>query len=787
MTVARKLLMPTILLFAAVLIGLVSYFSTYQIRSAQLEQERQLERLSQALQAQLMNMEELAIGMATQTSQNPQIQSALANKEGQLLVETSLPAYLRMKELYDIPVFDFYTPDSALFLSPAQPDLTREATDVIRINILAANTQFRNVSGIELSPQGLLVVGIVPMRYQNQHIGCVEYGLRADKTLLSRLKAQYGADWQILLSARAIQAARLQLGVGNQPGPLPELLLQASTMTSPTYGAAEAYQQALSGEATASQVTAQEPPANLAFFSVPLRDFAGSTLGVVDIVIDRSDVARQLRNQVIVSISLGLAGLALGGTALVLITRQILRPVQELTLAAGQIAQGDLSRSLPATQRRIPDEISQLTASFASMTHQLRAQVGTLEENIAQRTQELQRRSLQLEVAADAARQITTLTDPDTLLEQAVDLIRQRFGLYHASVFLVDDRRQYAVIRAAAGPAGEELVSQGFRLRVGQVGMVGSVTSSGEARIASDVGLDAVYFKNPLLPETRSEMTLPLRSGEVIIGALDVQSTQEAAFGPEDITVLQVIADQLAIAIQNARLIQQLNRSVADLEQASGRFTRQAWQAHVAQAQSGQRPIGYRYQLSAVQPIYIPLGAQGSALPPEAQEALRRGETTLYASHRTSLEPQAGGQQASPRQATNAERANLAVPIKLRDQVIGVLHLKLDADSVPDETRSLVEEAASRLALVLESTRLLSQAQQRAQREQLAAEVTSRMRASLDMNTVLQTAVREIAERLGLEQAEVHFIAEQPVDANPGDNHPRDDHPKDEVSGGQPL
>ncbi len=779
MTVARKLLLPTLALFAIALVALVWYFANNTLASAQAEQTRELERLASGLSAQLAAMEDLAIGMATQTAQSTDVQSALAADDRQLLTQITLPTYQRLNELYDIPVFQFHKPPATLYLRPDQPTLGGEDLSATRPNVLAANIHRRNVSGVELSPEGLLVIGIAPIKSSSditgfaslgQHLGTVEYGLRADKTLLARLKAQYGADWHILFSTRAIQSARLQPPTTTRPGPLPETLLQATTMTEPVFASPEAYQTALRGEMATSQVSAGGK--QLALLSVPLRDFAGDTLGVVDIIIDRTAAANELRNRLLVSLGVGLASLLLGGATLIIITRRILRPVQDLTNATVAIAQGDLTRSLPLARRRIPDEITKLSLSFASMTAQLRTLVERLEVTVAERTRDLERRSLQLEVAADIARQITTLTDPERLLDQSVDLIREQFGFYHAAVFLVDDRREYAVLRAATGVAGQQLIAQGFRLRIGQVGIVGAVTASGEARIALDVGIDAVYFKNPLLPETRSEMALPLRAGEagrerpMVIGALDVQSKEEAAFDAEDITVLQVIADQLAVAIQNARLIQQLNRTVAELEQASGRFTQQSWRSFLA---SRQAPIGYRYRATGLretglQPIYADrersekIGADTTPMeivPPDALQALQEGQVVVV---QQAAEEQGSGEGAG---------ASLAVPIRLREQVIGVVHLRMEADGghpekgagskIPPETISLVEEAASRLALVLESTRLLSQAQQRAQREQLTAQLTSRMRTSLDIDTVLQTAVRELGERLGLAQVEVHL------------------------------
>ncbi|RLC74414.1 MAG: hypothetical protein DRI81_13855, partial [Chloroflexi bacterium] len=171
------------------------------------------------------------------------------------------------------------------------------------------------------------------------------------------------------------------------------------------------------------------------------------------------------------------------------------------------------------------------------------------------RIREMERRSRQFQAAAEVARDIVAARELGDLLNRAVNLIRERFGFYHAGIFLVNDQGEYAVLQAATGKAGRQMLEQGHRLKVGEVGIVGYVTAVGLSRIALDVGADAVHFDNPLLPETRSEMALPLRVGKDVIGALDVQSRDAGAFDEEDVTILQTIADQVAVAIQNARLL----------------------------------------------------------------------------------------------------------------------------------------------------------------------------------------------------------------------------------------
>ncbi len=175
-------------------------------------------------------------------------------------------------------------------------------------------------------------------------------------------------------------------------------------------------------------------------------------------------------------------------------------------------------------------------------------------------TNDIQRHAKLLKAAARAAKNITTILDPYELLQHTVDIICDEFDFYYAGVFLLDDAKQYAVLKAGRGEAGRRMVNVGHKLAVGGNSMIGASIANRQGRIALDVGAEAIFFENPDLPDTRSEMALPLVVGEDVIGALTVQSTQEAAFHDEDIAALQTMADQLAIAIQNSNLHRQAER-----------------------------------------------------------------------------------------------------------------------------------------------------------------------------------------------------------------------------------
>ncbi|MCX7855720.1 MAG: GAF domain-containing protein [Anaerolineae bacterium] len=421
------------------------------------------------------------------------------------------------------------------------------------------------------------------------------------------------------------------------------------------------------------------------------------------------------------------------------VSQRVIRPIQDLSDVAAEIERGEIVQrgQLRASLARA-DEIGVLARAFLEASLRIREAIDTLEQRVTERTADLARRTAQLEAAATVARRAAEIRDVDTLLNETVRLISDRFGFYHAGIFLIDELGEYAVLRAASSEGGQRMLARGHRLAVGKVGIVGTVAGTGQPRIALDVGKDAVFFDNPDLPLTHSEMALPLKVGERVIGVLDVQSDQPAAFTEEDVAVLQTMADQIALAVENARALEQMGRTVQELERVYGEYTREAWQA----VRRARRWVGRRYRRLVPEPV--------EELPEEARRALSEGRPVL--------------QPVYEEGDGRAIGTFLAVPVKLRGQVVGALNMRFTTPEVPPETVRMVEEIADRLALALENARLLEEARRRAERERLASEISQKLTTSVRMERILQIAAEELNQALGGAEIMVQILPElQPV------------------------
>jgi GAF domain-containing protein/HAMP domain-containing protein len=436
-----------------------------------------------------------------------------------------------------------------------------------------------------------------------------------------------------------------------------------------------------------------------------------------------ADVQKQINTNIILVIGTSIIVVIIA----TLIARALTNPIIALAKVSNLISQGDFNAR---AQVSTSDEIGLLASSFNSMTDQLQSTLHGLEQRIQERTADLQKNNVQLETIADVAREIAIIRNMDTLLNVSVNLIQERLKYYHVGIFLVDERNEYAVLQAASSIAAEKMLENKYKLKVGQTGQVGNVTKTGQAYIALDVGQDAVHFENPFLPETRSEITLPLRSHSLTIGALDIQANIPNAFGDRDIQTLQILADQLSAAIENAQLAQQVEGTLSELTRINRLQTQRVWQSAISQRESP------AYEYDGIQVMSIP-----NDLPPELLMQLKNGKPIVM------------------NQAEGRAKNTLMIPIMLLNQVIGVIGLEQeDPDRTwTDEEIAVAQAAANRAALTLENARLLEDSQRRAAREQAIGQITAKIGTGTEIEAILKTAIRELGSQISGAQITVEI------------------------------
>jgi len=378
-------------------------------------------------------------------------------------------------------------------------------------------------------------------------------------------------------------------------------------------------------------------------------------------------------------------------------------------------------------------------AEVRKINRELEDLTGNLEQRVNDRTTELEaanvqtsRRAALLQAVTELSEAIAELQNPNEIFPATVNLIHERFGFYHVGIFLIDSDGEYAVLQAANSEGGKKMLQRSHRLKLG-TGVVGYCAQTGQPRIALDVGIDAVFFDNVDLPGTRSEVALPLNSRYTTstVGVLDVQSTEAGAFSTEDLQVLTALANQVSIAIENARLLTESRASLAQVQEVYNEFTRAEWTRTSANTEQS----GFRYQLGRTEML------ENDIEEPEVIQAIHSGDIAQNMDNRTTV----------------------AVPVKLRGEVIGILHIESNDPSREWQTDevSLVEAVAERAAFAMENARLFQDARRRASKERLISEATANISSALDLENILQTTASELERVLSGSEVLIQFQSKE--------------------------
>jgi PAS domain S-box-containing protein len=393
--------------------------------------------------------------------------------------------------------------------------------------------------------------------------------------------------------------------------------------------------------------------------------------------------------------------------------RRISNPLTQLAQTAARVAGGDLTQRVKLRQR---NEVGLLASVFDNMTSQLQELVGSLEDRVAARTRDL---FLTLEVGQLATR----VYNREDLLTRIADYIQQQFDLYYTQVYVIDDAQRYAVLKAGTGEVGEQLLGRNHKLDLREVSIVARAARTRRPVLVVDTEISDVHRPNPLLPETRSEVAVPLIVGDQVLGVLDMQSQHAAQFNEDNLPVFEAMANQLAAALNSARSFGEARTAVERADAINRRLTQERWESYLGRVGTGER-VSYQYDLQSVRPLD---GDDG-----------------------VTLSGNGGG--GSPQ---------VMRPVTVRNQTIGTIALAEDGERVwSDGDMELIDAVADRVAQTLEQFRAFDETYRRAVEMQTVAEVGAEASATLDPEQLLQTISELVKDRFALYHAHVYLVDE---------------------------
>lgn len=445
----------------------------------------------------------------------------------------------------------------------------------------------------------------------------------------------------------------------------------------------------------------------------PIFSSDGQKVGVIGVDITANTILareQEYRNRLIVIFIGALVLIVIAG---IFSADYLAKPIVGLRDAAEKISNGDLTyriTKIPGTR-----ELAELAIDFNTMTENLSDLINDLEQRVDARTADIERKTDQLRAASFIARQTAEVHDLASLLDIVVRLVSDQFGFYHTGIFLINEAGDEVVLQAASSEGGLRMIENGHSIAVGSLSIVGYALSLKKPHIVFDVGTDAILFNNPDLPMTRSEAALPLVVRNKVLGVLDIHSDKPQAFGTEDIDILQTLADQIAIAIENARLLDESQAAVMQLETLTADRTGEAWNQELKKKE---RVF-----------TYTPLGLRAEKVPVKEENTINTA-------------------------------------ITLRGHRIGNISISRKEDAAWNTTdEDFILEVANQIGLAIDNIRLLEDATQRAKQEQIVGRLATRFGQSLDIDTLLQTAARELGQLPEVEEATV-FISETAQEDN---------------------
>ena len=356
------------------------------------------------------------------------------------------------------------------------------------------------------------------------------------------------------------------------------------------------------------------------------------------------------------------------------------------------------------------DELAKTNLRLKDQEGEHRQNQIILERRVAERTRDLERKTKQSNLASLIAQEIADLHDVPTLINKVVQLMAERGGYDHVGLYISDESQKLFYLQAASSQKGKELISQGYHSATDQSSVINEVLRQNRIFHTSEVSR-SLEFRDMNFPSIRSRAVFPMTLRGMLLGVLDVQSNHSSFFNQDDLDNLASLLRLLAISIENIRLFNDTRSLVEQLSHSATVQTRDTWLRL-----TDKRTLAYQYTPSGVRPF-------------ESNGSKSQGESAMR------------------------------VPIRLRGETIGMINLQRGANSPEwsERERGLVEKISTQTALALDNSRLIEDVQRNAQRDQILAAVSSRIRETLDLDVIMQKAVQEFVRSMNLKEAEIRL------------------------------
>ena len=617
---------------------LISYYQTYETK----------------IEAESLAAESLAISIAARND----VQELYLRGDRDELFNLLSPMFTEWKDRQIVHLY-IENPDGTVFLRVHSPE--KFGDDITyRSTAQTALTEKHPTSGVEIGPSRLGVRGVAPMYSSDgQFIGLTEVGVDFDAAFISDLKKSTHADFTMWVLYEAAAVPSLQPAKGVPAAPIEELFYYAGTSAETLRVSSDVYRSVLETGMPAFRLVTQNTPVPSTVYITPLLGYNGKLLGLLQISEPYTDHLEKQNSALFATVGVT-TGLAILGLLLIWLfsTRVIIQPLKSLSQFASRQMAGETGSRVSVTSG---DEFEQLADTFNALAGSVEEQRMNLERRVAERTQSL-------ELAAEVGHSVSQVRALDVMLRDAVEIIRSQFDLYYAQVYLIDPGQTNLILQSGTGTVGTELVSRGHRLPLDTNSINGRAAVEKHPVIVADTAASATFRPNPLLPNTHSEMAVPLITAGQVVGVLDLQSSQSGMLNEEVLPAFEALAGQFAVAIQNAKLLEEATQARAEVEAQARHLVRAGWDEHL----------------------------DSIHLPEQIGFVFDRKEITLLAD-------------AQPTQLSQDGKA-VSVPITVTGEPLGAIAVEID-ENRREQALALVSNVARQVAQQIENLRLLESAE----------------------------------------------------------------------------